>query len=409
MKELTKKNNLNDYLIYVLIISILAFKDYSTEYFIITICSFGICLLRKTKNGNITNKKDNIKFIMNKLIFVTYCLVLSYLGSYGGYSRTVIYGMCLKIINSITLLCYIDSQEKVDKVSKVIVLSSVLLCIRLIINVPISAFGHKRIGIYLSHDPGNSYGYTGITYVLGFAIVMLLTKKDVIKNSWLKWGLIVVFLIFSILSGSKKQIFLLLITIIVMTFYNTKNLGKLIKNMFISGVTILILFVAIFSNSYLYSAIGIRLVGMKNYFFSDDIETADDSTVGRANFSKEAKRVFKENVINGVGLGNFMYYNKYALCWAENTYLELLADTGIIGFSIYYSIYLNILIDVYNRRKEKNNNNLVIIAMILCYLFVDYTMVTYSVVTLQFYFTYCYCINKIESSKIKNSKEVENV
>lgn len=409
MDKLTKKNSLTDYLIYILVILMLAFKDYSREYLIITICSFFVVILGKMKKFNIVNEKKNTRFIINKLIFVAYCLILSCFKPYGQFSRTVILGMCLKIINSITLLFYIDSQDRVDKISKVIVLSSVILCIRLIINVPISAFGHERIGIYLSHDPENSYGYTGITYVLGFAIVMMLTKNDIIKKSWLKWGLIVVFFIFSILSGSKKQIFLLLITMMVMVFYNTKDLGKLMKKILIASVVLLTMFIAIFSNNYLYNAIGIRLIGMKNYFLSEDIKTADDSTVGRANFSSEAKRVFSENIIDGVGLGNFMYYNKYSLCWAENTYLELLADTGIIGFFIYYYIYLSILIDLYRRKKDKSNNNLVIIAMALCYFFVDYTMVTYSVVTLQFYFTYFYCINKVENNRISSNKEVKNV
>lgn len=408
MGKLARKINVTDFFIYILVILMLAFKDYSKEYLIVSICSFGWIILNRLKKSDTVNEKKNIKFILNKIVFVMYCLILSCFKPYGEFSRSAIIGMCLKIINSITLLLYIDDQDKVNKITKVIVISSVILCARLIINVPFSAFGHERIGVYLSHDPGNSYGYTGITYVLGFAIVIMLTKNDIMKNSFFKYALIVTFFVFSILSGSKKQIFLLLITMIVMIFYNTKNLGKLLKKIVISSGIVFAIFIAIFSNSYLYNAIGIRLVGMKNYFLSEDTSEVDSSTIGRANFSNEAKRVFGENMITGVGLENFMYYNKYSLCWAENTYLELLADTGIIGFLIYYSIYFSILFDLHKRRKDKNNNNLVIIAMILCYLFVDYTMVTYSVVTLQFYFIYFYCINKVEYNRVKNNKEAEN-
>lgn len=394
-----KLKDIYKYSVIGLIVCMLSFQDYSTLYFCLTVISFGLCMLCQIKNNNIVFDKKNTKFILNKIIFVFYCFFISSFSEYSANSNKVIVGIIVRIINSITVLLYIDDEEKANKITKIILYSSVILCIRLIINVPFSAFGRERIGIYLAHNPGNSYGYTGITYVLGFSVIILLTKQNILNNNVFKWVLAIIFIIFSLLSGSKKQIFMIIITMMCIIIYNKNNIKKFIVNISVSIVFFIVLIYFIFSNEYLYNAIGIRLKGMQNYFSSDSANSGDLSTIGRANFLKEAKRVFRENYIKGVGIDNFKFYNNYSLCWAENNYWELLADTGVIGFLIFYYIYLVFVIDIIKRRRKKGSNDLTIFSVIMCYLFVDYTMVTYSVISLQFYFIYCYSLNKIEMQK----------
>ena len=71
---------------------------------------------------------------------------------------------------------------------------------------------------------------------------------------------------------------------------------------------------------------------------------------GRNFIFSEALRAFTQNPLFGLGLGNFKYLNMTGNR-THNLFLELLVETGIIGFSLFSILIFRIL---FNLRRIKN-------------------------------------------------------
>ena len=97
----------------------------------------------------------------------------------------------------------------------------------------------------------------------------------------------------------------------------------------------------------------------------------DSSTKWRNIFIQEGILIFNINPIKGIGIHNFQTLFREGL-YAHNNYVELLVDVGIIGFSIFYSIYLGILIFL-----KRNKAKLFDFAFVFILLVMEYAMVTY--------------------------------
>lgn len=69
--------------------------------------------------------------------------------------------------------------------------------------------------------------------------------------------------------------------------------------------------------------------------------TVDASTRQRMDLMKQGIRVWMEHPIGGVGWNNYRYYNDAGL-YAHNSYIELLASLGIVGFLLYYAMFFRI-------------------------------------------------------------------
>lgn len=399
-----KKLNFVDSFMLIFCITLLAFKDYSYLSLIIQAVTFTIVLINYLKENNLKLKIKDFKFFLYKILFIIFCTLSSLWSINSMNSLNMVLSIGFRTLMGLTICLYSYKRENLYKILKYIILSSIILCIRMILVVPISSWGNVRIGVYLSHNSNNSYGLTGITYVLGFASSILLASDSIIANKKIRYSVFLILFFFSLLSGSKKQILFFLITIIIMIFFKSKNLKKLIKNT-IGAILIMIIFMyIIFSNQKLYNIIGKRVLSFLSYSVSDISVDTDASTISRNYFLKDAFTTFTCNPIIGVGIDGYKFLNKYAFCWAENNFVELLADTGLIGFFIYYLIYFLIAIDIRKRIKYKQNEDFIITVMFICFLMVDFTMVSYANSTLQFYLAIMYCLN--EQNKI-NEKAIQ--
>jgi O-antigen ligase len=74
------------------------------------------------------------------------------------------------------------------------------------------------------------------------------------------------------------------------------------------------------------------------------------SAVSRVAIMKEGIRVGIGHPIFGVGLGNYLVYNTMGK-FAHNNYVEVLADTGLVGWILYYGIYYCIIVKISKLRK----------------------------------------------------------
>lgn len=400
-----KKINIADLLIFQMIFILTVFRDYSNISIISQTITFAFIFLEYIKKNNLKMSFEDSSYVIYKLIFIFWCFI----SSFWAVNQKEVYSVCitliLRMLTGMAIILYVKDLEKLKKLLKYIIISSLFLCLRLVIVVPISAWGSSRIGIFLNHDPNNGYGNTGITYILGFAITCLLTSKEIIKNKKIRYLLCLIFIIFSFLSGSKKQIFFLLATILIISIYNSKDILKLLKNFGIAMLIICISGFVIFNNTYLYNILGSRLLSFTALFSEDTTSDVDVSTEARTLFLKDAFLTFESHPVKGIGINCFKYVNSYSNKWAENNFIELLADVGIIGFLLYYSLYIKIIKELLCRKRNKFD--LMLCAQLVNFIIIDLTMVSYFNNTLQLNFAILYAANKVIKIKYKETEKLK--
>ena len=214
------KYNLTDIFMCIFVSILLAFRDYSKSIIFLSLVMLVWLVINKKKKWQI--KKDIAAFCIYKLMFIG----LSFVSSFWSVNPDVTHlclSMMYRLIICLCVLLYVDSEQNFIKMIQFCIIGAILLCIRMIIVVPMSAWGNSRVGSYLSHDPDNSYGNTGITYVLGVVSAMLIANKTIIKKNKWRYLLIIGFIFFSFMSGSKKQFFIILIAYFVFLLLQSNN------------------------------------------------------------------------------------------------------------------------------------------------------------------------------------------
>lgn len=104
-----------------------------------------------------------------------------------------------------------------------------------------------------------------------------------------------------------------------------------------------------------------------------DLESGDSSSRYRFYLINEGLRIWEQNSIVGVGIDGFQSFIGEDL-YAHNNYVELLADLGVVGFLIYYSIICGMCYSFWRARKM----SFVYLWLICVIPILDFGMVSYS-------------------------------
>ena len=159
------------------------------------------------------------------------------------------------------------------------------------------------------------YGYLLIIFMLLTAVIGTGSRGGFLVAIGLSvWG---VFSLFAFQQVNRKQILLLLLGIISVAGLSL----SISNNGFLSGP--------------LNRIAGLQVVTSSNIEQLDTMQT-------RVPAQRAAFETWKNNPIYGVGYGVFSYRTSHASINSHNTYLEVLAELGLIGFAIYGCLLLYI-------------------------------------------------------------------
>lgn len=202
-------------------------------------------------------------------------------------------------------------------------------------------------GLKINQELYKTGGYAGITaqtsinafYIaifVGIIFLNLVLKKE---NKALNTFFLIVSIIALFVTGKRGMLIFSLLSIILIYLYTAfkdkKNILKYVPMFFIIGII-----------GYI-SVINIPQAKV----VIDKIQTLNEQgnkLNGRDILWKESIEVFKENPIVGIGIGNIqIIIGDYS----HNTYIQLLAETGIIGFTMYI---LATLISLFTTIKKAN-------------------------------------------------------
>ena len=181
-----------------------------------------------------------------------------------------------------------------------------------------------------------------------------------------------------ILTTATRKAFFALFIIVILWYIakNSKfNIGSIIK---LSFFAIAIYYVAriILSNTLLGERLFEAATNTNSYNTTNSkfLELLDD----RAIFYIEGWLLFTENPMTGIGLRNFMIDFGYEHP-IHSEFMVQIAETGIIGTTLYIIFYISIIRLILKTRRNKSNSNifLIMLGFIITILFISLTSWTY--------------------------------
>jgi len=324
--------------------------------------------------------KGRIKLTYYSIIMLIYGALLAlslFWAKDSNYGFTTLYWYMTCVILTFFVANYVDSKEKFYTIINTYIIAGVVLSL-LLYNVYgldiFNAAANSKYGLRLGGEIGNS---NAIGLSLAFSVCFALYFLVDFKNSLIKKVLYIASICIIgpvlFLSGSKKALFVLLFGILYI--FMTYKTDKTIIFSKLKGISISIVFLFLvywlLNNVSAFWYIGQRVNEMLLTFQGQGVSTTDLSRINMINTSIE-------QFGNAPFLGNGIAHSKVVFgTYSHNNYVEILMNTGIIGFLIYYSVYLISIYKAY--RLSKNEEKLVIIIgfILVTFIIIEMGLVNY--------------------------------
>ena len=282
----------------------------------------------------------------------------------------------LAIFLLVTYNFFIKIDNGEEKLLKIIMWAGIIFAIYVVMYYGISEYFNKlmngeRVGAEINNV--NSIGLqTSIAFIIALVLGLYDNKKVYLLLS------IIPFVV-ALGTGSRKVIVGIIIGIMLMLILKREKKVNIIQ----LGKKILIIIIIISAFVYIaqlpvFSTIFERLEKMMNIVTGQG--KVDNSTKVRMMFTKIGIQQFFKTPILGIGIGNSGYITLEAVGWStylHNNFVELLATTGIIGFTLYYSVYVYVIINCLKLFKKKNKYINIVLIIFLINLLLDYGVVSY--------------------------------
>ncbi len=220
----------------------------------------------------------------------------------------------------------------------------------------------QRLGGDISQ--ANVYGMNHATTTL-IAFYYMMYRK---RHKLFHFAIMCSSFICAMSSGSKKALLIAIIGILYLVYkmYGVRQLYKIV------GVTL-------FAGILFYIAIQMPMFEMVRRRFEESINAllgqsgGDGSTRARLKFIGTGWRLFKEKMLIGHGVNNFRYVSGYRM-YSHNNFIEILVGIGLIGFLLYYSMYLSAFNNI---NKEKSSEGRLLLVILVVRTVLEMAMVTY--------------------------------
>lgn len=254
-----------------------------------------------------------------------------------------------------------------------------------------------------SFDNINSIGMVGAMSVILMFYRLLCVEK---KISLYVFPSIISIIIIAA-SGSRKALAFTVIgiSLIILARYSSK---KFYISLFRWSVIVLVLFFVFKAILALPIFVGLndRMKGLLSLFTG--MGKADHSTIMRQKFIQVGLEQFFKTPILGIGIGNarIIISGNYGIdAYVHNNFIELLTGGGIVGFSIYYGMYIYLLFSFIRYRKVNYVYQKLCVIMVFLLLIMDYGAVTYYSKSTYFYMMVFFLHNDlIKKMRINKNK-----
>lgn len=379
-----KKIKLYDLIMNLTLIVTLSMHDKNKLVIGMQFLLIAVFIFKHCKNGKFLIKKGTKPFLFRYSIFILVCMA-SYIWSINkaGWIKiniSIIQCVCI----GVCIIYYADDSKHKDNILYAAIIGALILVGRMLISVPVNAWGVKRVGDYVG------YGNVGVTYVMAPASIISFYLAYKNKNRIL-YAVTAVLFVISALSGSKKGPIVFAVGVGIVLLKTSKDVRKLLRNLLLAGALVGVICLVIMKIPVLYNALGVRIIQALGQIGGTVV---DKSTRDRMILLQDAIKVFLQNPIIGVGIDGFKNaeINKIHY-YAHNNYVELLADCGIVGCMVYYlPIYRCFFQGLARRVEALTDDNVLAIALLGGLLIGDITSVSYFQESLQIFYAIAFML-----------------
>lgn len=287
------------------------------------------------------------------------------------------------------IISYIDTKEKIFEVYNLFIISGIVLILYLLVKLsPLELITTRLGGTHRVGINSNVIGtYFAISSIFSYYFSKVKSKK------YLYLFLTLVFSIFVFLSGARQAILFLLLGLISILFLLSKNPVQVLKNTIMGVILIVVSYFIIMNNVYLYNIVGFRIDLLISSVLTG--AEADGSSVMRAKMIETGITLIKQRPLLGHGIGSFARISGWNV-YAHNNYIELLVGIGVIGTSLYYSIYVVLLLGM--RKLRKNLTVTPLITIMAIFPIIDIAFVSYNTFMWQVIISLSYAVYKYENN-----------
>lgn len=350
--------------------------------FILFIACIALTLISMLQNGISRVSAKNLLMILGWYGAFYIWVLLSKNWSYVQRPNSDIPSTMIRIlIISLCLAYHITSSGKLIKYLDIFVNATTYFIIVFVLSSPVSTWGTINMG-GITHQWRNFSGHIAATaMIVAYGLYILLKKKRYII-------FVLINIIGTVLTGSRAALIAVGVLFAVYQLLE-KDISKRTRNICLGILLLLIAIYILFTNEYLYSMYGSRLEAI----FTNSIQ--DASRDDRAMYKSLGITMFFQRPFLGWGMDNFAYYLKYVTGYSQEVYshcnyIEMLSCYGIIGFVIYYWIYLKQFVKVLRIRKTGVLTKICFVILIRFLIF-EYATITFSVYTYVFLLAIVFC------------------
>ncbi len=292
----------------------------------------------------------------------------------------------LLIVNFVIVMLisqYSFNKNIVAAIGWTYAMSSLFMMVSLIATGNITDLSESgRLGTELTGN-ANSFASLLMIAVL-FAIWFLIYTKRNIWQTILLLSSIAMSYFGMFLSGGRKYVIIPIIFLYVLLLFKRDKKGRahLLKNTISVILAVCLVYWLMMNVPMFYEIIGIRIeAGLS--FLQGDLSKADASSILRDKMIEGGLKGWLSSPIWGHGFDSFKHYNVTITglsTYSHNNYVEMLFNTGIIGFFLYYSFYVYILKKALtSKQKVSMSSRAFASAFIVAMVFYEYGQVNYTI------------------------------
>ena len=285
-------------------------------------------------------------------------------------------------------------------VSKSVLILPSIMFVRLFIQFGTAIFDGLRNIQNGNHNSAGMYAAWGVVFGI-YYIVRTQSKKITYKF------LILLNLGGCIISMSRKAILYLVLPLVIIYILMGENVLKRARNIFLLVLAAICGYLAVINIPMLYEYIGKGIESMLRFFAQGK---GDISAAGRRTRINFGLKHFYQKPWFGWGTMNYNYlFGNYetstAMVIADNNFIDLLVNVGIIGTVIYYFIYLKTIIMYFSIKSKKTLSVIMPFAVLLTLLACDYGVSSYLYLYSQTFIAVAVCMMlECYNSECKHNK-----
>lgn len=293
----------------------------------------------------------------------------------------------------------LTNREEIKQVWSIVFYAVLYTIVLLLVRTPFAEWGTERIGLEI----GQHSNEVGRLACLGVLLAVYLWSSGR-RHPLLIVGGGLLFVLGAFMTGSKNALLIFVFQVGVYYFLVSSRWKRVLIVLASVGGGMLILYLVI-RIPVLYQLVGHRIVAMVGTL-SGSYTIYDGSTYERLYFIITGITIFLKHPLHGIGLNNFASYLTsigYVNTVSSHCgFVELLSTLGLIGFVLYYSLYVCVIKRLL--RPAFRHDHLAALALTLTLRFLLFDMTT---VSLYVYHSFFLLMVALETTHCLRTQERE--